>query len=77
MKPAPRTAGVTANARPIPAVPDNQVGAAAAAKAKAQAEMDAMGDQTEQTARRRRSAAGAIARRGLNCTRSTEDGNGL
>ena len=42
----------------MPAVPDNQVGVAAAAKAKAQAEMDAMGDQAEQTApppeRRRR-----------------------
>jgi hypothetical protein len=56
-EPAPAT-GVTANARPIPAVPDNQAGAAAAAKAKAQAEMDATGDQTEPIApppeRRRR-----------------------
>jgi hypothetical protein len=46
-EPAPN-AGVTADARPMPSVPDNQVGAAAAAKVQAQAEMDAMGDQLEQ-----------------------------
>ena len=46
-EPAPN-AGVTADARQMPSVPDNQVGVAAAAKAQAQAEMDAMDDQVQQ-----------------------------
>ncbi len=60
-EPAAPAAGVTADARPMPSVPDNQVGAAAVAKAQAQAEMDAMGDQVEQNSpppeRRRRHRA--------------------
>ena len=49
---------VSAETTPVPSVPDNQVGVAAAAKSQAQAEMDTMGDQVERPApqpeRRRR-----------------------
>lgn len=56
-EPAPATS-VAADTKPMPTVPDNQFGVAAAAKAQAQAEMEIMGDQAEQNApqpeRRRR-----------------------
>jgi hypothetical protein len=46
-EPAPAPVANSVDTTPMPSVPDNPAGAAAAAKIQAQAEMDAMGDQVE------------------------------